>query len=87
MAPLLARERGTYFMTELQVSLKMFSVAHDGRRTCCRKGFRRGAGTEVATRTGQADGVPQTLQLNVCYKLIRVIWMQLSEEKKIYYLI
>lgn len=46
------------------------------------RGF--GWGTEVSG--SQADWV-LNVQLNVRYKLTRVIWMQLSEEKKkIYYL-
>lgn len=39
MAPLLAWEKDTYFMTKLQASLKMFSGDHDGRWTCSRKGL------------------------------------------------
>lgn len=49
------------------------------------RGFGWGTGTEVTTSGSQADWV-LNVQLNVCYKLTRVIWMQLSKEKKIYYL-
>lgn len=50
------------------------------------RGFEWGTGTEVILSGSQADWVLQVVQLNVYYKLTRVIWMQLSEEK-IYYLI